>query len=196
MVAEVSNGRPRRSVGDIAEIIMRFTPATLALATVLTMVSSVGISQKPDSQLNPVSLEWKAKGDVSRRAGKLDQATDAYETALAVDPRNRGAFTAAGDVARTEGLQGKALRYYDGALTLEPADMDALDGTVRALLDRGALARAKETLSKMKTLCRGSCPQIAELGPMVDAKAAAEAELATKDKEAPSPTTKPETARP
>lgn len=174
--------------GGVVETIMRFTPATLACAAVLTMVSSVGISQRPDSQISPLSLSWQAKGAAARAAGDLQAATDAYETALVVDPRNRAAFIALGDVAREQGLQGKAVRYYRGALMLEPSDMDALGGTVRALVERGAVANAKENLSKMKTLCRGECPQIAELGGLIERKATAQAALSATDAApAPSP---------
>lgn len=164
-----SSGGARR----VAEIVMRFTPVTLALATLFATVSSVGISQRPDSQINPISLAWQAKGDAARTAGNVDAANDAYETALAADPRNRAVFVALGDVARQQGLQGKALRYYQGALTLEPTDMAALGGTVRALVDRGAIATARENLSRMKTLCRGECPQIADLNGLVDKAASA-----------------------
>lgn len=180
-----SEASPHGGARGIAEIIMRFTPATLALAAALLTVSSVGISQRPDDRINPLSLEWKVKGDTARASGQMDKATDAYETALAVDPRNRGAFIAAGDVARAEGLQGKALRYYDGALALEPTDMTALDGTVRALVDRGATAKAKETLSRMQTLCRGNCPDITELSALIEKKATVQASLDSKDVAAP-----------
>ena len=159
---------------------MRFTPVTLALAAVLTTVSSVGIGQRPDSQINPTSVAWQARGDAARAAGDIEAANDAYETALAADPRNRGVFVALGDVARQQGLQGKALRYYQGALTLEPTDMAALGGTVRALVERGALATARENLSRMKTLCRGDCPQIADLNGLVD-RAASAPPIAAKD---------------
>jgi hypothetical protein len=80
------------------------------------------------------------------------------------------------------------VRYYRGALMLEPSDMDALGGTVRALVERGAVANAKENLSKMKTLCRGECPQIAELGGLIERKATAQAALSATDAApAPSP---------
>jgi Tfp pilus assembly protein PilF len=68
---------------------MRFTPPTLALAALFAVVSSVGVTKAPDSQIDPVSLAWAAKGDAARNAGDLDAANDAYESALAVDPRNR-----------------------------------------------------------------------------------------------------------
>jgi len=164
---------------------MRFTPATLALAVLFATVSSVGISQRPDSEISPKSLEWQAMGDAAQARGDLEVATDAYESALVLDPRNREAFIALGDVARAQGLQGKAVRYYRGALALAPNDMAAMGGTVKAMVERGAIANAKENLSKMKTLCRGECPQIAELGEIIERKATAQAALNTKDMATP-----------
>ena len=41
---------------------MRFTPASIALAIVLTTVSSVGLSQRPDAQIEPRSIEWQKAG--------------------------------------------------------------------------------------------------------------------------------------
>ncbi len=151
---------------------MRFTPPTVTLACLFAVVSSVGITKKPDNQIDPLSLEWQARGDAARKAGNMDVANDAYESALAVDPRNRAVFVTLGDVARSQGLQGKAVGFYNAALRLEPTDMAALGGTVRALAERGAIANARENLSRMQTLCRGSCPEIAELGTVIDRQVA------------------------
>ena len=49
-------------------------------------------------------------------AGKLEQAEDALETALAVDPRNRGAFVDIARVAEKQHLFGKAIRMTSKAL--------------------------------------------------------------------------------
>lgn len=181
----------------IWEKIMRFTPATLALAALLATVSSVGNGQKPDSEIAPQSLAWLARGDAARAAGALQDANDAYESALALDPRNRRAFIALAEVARVQGLQGKALRLYESALTLDPADMDALAGTTEALAEKGALAKARENLSRMRTLCRGSCPQIARAETLVAQKAATppvpSATLTAKDVTPVPPATAPAT---
>lgn len=160
---------------------MRFTPPTIALASLLAVVSSVGVTRGPDNQIDPVSLQWQAKGDAARAAGDLASANDAYESALAADPRNRAVFVSLGEVARAQGLQGKAVRFYNAALSLEPTDMAALSGTVRALAERGAIASAKENLSRMKTLCRGSCPQITELGALIETQAAVQSAQKAKD---------------
>jgi len=160
---------------------MRFSAPTVALACLLSIVSSVGITKRPDSQIDPLSLSWQARGDAARNAGNVDAASDAYESALAVDPRNRAVFVTLGDMARVQGLQGKAVGYYNAALRLEPTDMSALGGTVRALAERGAIANARENLSRMQTLCRGSCPELAELGKLIDQQVAMQDARKVKD---------------
>lgn len=160
---------------------MRFTPPTIALACLAAVVSSVGITKRPDNQLDPLSLQWQARGDLARSGGDLAAAGEAYETALAVDPRNRAVFVSLGDMARVQGLQGKAIGFYNAALRLEPADMAALGGTVQALAERGAIANARENLSRMQTLCRGSCPEIAELGTMIERQVALQSAQKLKD---------------
>lgn len=148
---------------SMLETLMRFTPATIALAAVLATVSSVGISQRPDAQIEPLSLEWQKKGEVAQAAGDLSGATDALETALAVDPRNRGAYLSLGKVARAQGLQGKAIRYYREALLLDPTDVTALSGQGQAMVEKGAVAKARETLARVKTLCKSDCPAAVQL---------------------------------
>ncbi|HKT77017.1 MAG TPA: tetratricopeptide repeat protein, partial [Sphingobium sp.] len=107
---------------------MRFTPASIALAVVLTTVSSVGLTQRPDAQIAPLSIEWQQAGVAARKAGNYQAATDALESALTVDPRNRGAYVELAQVARAQGLQGKAIRLYREALLLDPNDVNALVG--------------------------------------------------------------------
>jgi tetratricopeptide (TPR) repeat protein len=154
------------------ETIMRLTPAALALAALLATVSSVGISQKPDSQITPLSLEWQAKGEALRLSGSFDQAADAFESALAADPRNRKALIALAEIARKQGLQGKAIRFYGTALLLNPADIEALGGQGQAMVEKGAITNANTNLSRMKSLCRGTCPEIGALTNSIAAKSA------------------------
>ena len=97
--------------------------------------------------------------DAERAAGNLDGATDTLETALAVDPRNRAAFIALAQVANQRDLPGKAIRLYREALLLEPNDRQALAGQGDALVHKGALTQARANLIKLKTLCKGQCPE-------------------------------------
>ncbi|MGE4323945.1 MAG: tetratricopeptide repeat protein [Sphingobium sp.] len=142
---------------------MRFTPASVALAIALTTVSSVGLSQRPDTQIEPLSIEWQRAGEAARRAGNLSQATDALESALVIDPRNRAAYLELAQVARAQGLQGKAIRLYREALLLDPTDIGALVGQGEAMVEKGAIAKARENLAQAEKVCKGECPDIGRL---------------------------------
>jgi Tfp pilus assembly protein PilF len=142
---------------------MRFTPASIALAALLTTVSSVGLTQRPDAQISPLSIEWQHAGIAARKAGNLQGATDALETALAVDPRNRAAYIELAEVARAEGLQGKAIRLYREALLLDPTDVGALVGQGEAMVEKGAIAKAKENLAQAQSACKTECAVVGKL---------------------------------
>lgn len=164
----------------LLEKVMRFTPASVALALVLATLSSAGNGQKPDAQINPLSVAWVEKGETARKAGDLQGAIDAYETALAVDPRNRPAFIALGEVSRAQGLTGKSIRFYREALLLDPTDLDALAGQGEAMVDKGAIEKAKENLTKLKSLCRTGCQEVAALSAAIE-KGSMTAQLSAKD---------------
>uniref|UniRef100_UPI0030C7D80A tetratricopeptide repeat protein n=2 Tax=Rhizorhapis sp. SPR117 TaxID=2912611 RepID=UPI0030C7D80A len=164
----------------LLEKIMRFTPASVALALVLATVSSAGNGQKPDMQIDPLSVAWVQKGEAAQKLGKLQDAIDAYETALAVDPRNRAAFSALGEVARIQGLTGKSIRLYREALLIDPTDLNALGGQGEAMVDKGAIEKAKENLAKMKTICRSTCGEVVVLATAIE-KGSAATQLTAKD---------------
>ena len=90
--------------------------------------------------------------------GKFIEADDALETALAVDPRNRAAFIAMARVAIKQKLYGQAIRLTNKALALEPTDRDALAVQGEAMVELGALPRAKENLAKLQKLCATRLP--------------------------------------
>jgi Tfp pilus assembly protein PilF len=141
------------------EILMRLTPIALSAAIVLATMASAGHGQRPDDQIDPRSLALTQQGVTLTAAGRYSEATDTLESALAVDPRNRSAYIALGRVAQGEKLPGKAIKYYSEALALEPNDLGALTAQGEALVQRGAVERAKKNLAKIKILCKTSCPQ-------------------------------------
>lgn len=147
---------------------MRFTPASIALAVVLTTVSSVGLTQRPDAQISPLSIEWQQAGAAARKAGNYQAATDALESALTVDPRNRGAYIELAQVARAQGLQGKAIRLYREALLLDPTDVNALVGQGEAMVEKGAIAKARETLAQAKSVCKTDCAAVGKLAAVIE----------------------------
>ena len=142
---------------------MRFSSVALAAALALVSVSTSLSGQRPDDQIDARSLQLLEQGRAAKAAGNLDGATDALETALAVDPRNRPAFILLAQVAEARDLPGKAIRLYREALLLEPNDVEALKGQGEAMVMKGAVLRAKENLAKIRTLCKGACPEAASL---------------------------------
>lgn len=146
---------------------MRLTPITLSLALALATMASAGHGQRPDDQIDARSLALQQQGQALAQAGKYAEATDTLESALAVDPRNRGAYVALARVAQGQQLPGKAIRLYAEALNLEPNDVNALAGQGEALVQRGAVERARRNLEKLKTACKGACPQATTLAAVI-----------------------------
>lgn len=142
---------------------MRFTSIAVAASLALTSISASLNGQRPDDQIDARSMALLSQARTARTAGNLDGATDLLETAAAVDPRNREAFILLAQVAEQRGLPGKAIRLYREALLLEPNDVTALEGQGTALVAKGAVARAKENLARIRTLCKGSCAPATEL---------------------------------
>ncbi|WP_309660742.1 hypothetical protein [Sphingomonas sp.] len=136
----------------------------------LLLVGAAGVilaapvaSQKPDDQIVPKSQEMLRQGETLLAAGKFETADDTLETALAVDPRNRAAYVVLARVAQKEKLFGKAIRFTNKALALEPADRDALAVQGEAMVELGAVPRARDNLAKLQKLCPNGCQQLAML---------------------------------
>ena len=106
--------------------------------------------RRPDS---PKSVELQHQGEALLAAGKFEQAEDALETALAVDPRNRWAFVDLARVAEKQHLFGKAIRMTNKALLIEPNDPDAIAVQGEAMVELGATARAQANLQKLQAIC-------------------------------------------
>jgi Tfp pilus assembly protein PilF len=139
------------------EKLMRFSPPAIALSLALLTVASASHSQRPDAQIDARSLALMNEGVSFASAQKYDDAINALESALAVDPRNRQAFIQLANVAQKQGLPGKAIRLYREALLIEPNDVQALAGQGDALVQKGAVAKARENLARIKQLCVTAC---------------------------------------
>ncbi len=142
---------------------MRFTPIALSIALAVATIASAGQGQRPDDQIDARSLALTQQALALANPAQHQAAVDLLESALAVDPRNRGAYIALARVAQAQKLPGKAIRLYNEALKLEPNDVNALVGQGEALVQRGAVERAKRNLEKVRVACRGACPQAATL---------------------------------
>lgn len=142
---------------------MRLISLVTTAALAAGIIASPVVGQQPDSQIDPRSVQLVAIGQQQLAAGNFQTAEDALETALAVDPRNREAFVVAARVAQKEGLFGKAIRFTNKALLLEPNDLDAISVQGQAMVELGAVPRAKENLAKLQKLCPSGCSQLSAL---------------------------------
>lgn len=141
---------------------MRFAPAAVALSAcfaITASISSAGGVGKPD----PRAAALIAQGQAALAAGETQTAVDAFEAALAVDPGYTPIFIDLAEAARQSGLQGKAIRYYREALERDPGNFAAISGEGAALVEKGALEKAKRNLAKLQTLCGDECPETVAL---------------------------------
>jgi tetratricopeptide (TPR) repeat protein len=141
------------------EMLMRLTPIAITAAMLLATVGTAGFGQRADDRIDARSMALTQQGMALVGQGRWLDAIDLFESALAVDARNRQAYIGLGRAAQGEKLPGKAVKFYGEALQLEPNDVEALAGQGEALVQRGAVDRAKANLARIRTLCKGACPQ-------------------------------------
>ena len=142
---------------------MRNSVRFLALGAAAALLASPVVGQRADNQILPRSIELQRSAETQLVAGKLIEAAELLETSLAVDPRNRGAFVDLARVAQKQRLFGKAIRLTNKALELEPNDLDAIQVQGQAMVELGALPRARENLAKLQRICTSGCKQLTAL---------------------------------
>ena len=146
---------------------MRLLPIALSAAIAAATVASAGYGQQASAQINARSIALTQQGQALVGQGQYDAARDAFETALAVDPRNRAAYIGMAQAAKGQKIPGRAIAYYAEALAMEPNDVVALEGQGEAMVERGAIERAKQNLEKIRAVCKDPCPQAARLAAVI-----------------------------
>lgn len=141
---------------------MRLAPAGLALSLALALTASVG-NPAPPAPLDPRAAILDQQGRAALAVGKVDEAIDAFEAALALAPGSVAVTIDLAQATRRQGLQGKALHYYREALARDPRNLDAIAGEGEALVEKGAVEKARRNLTRLQGLCTGDCGQAKEL---------------------------------
>ena len=178
------------------EYLMRLTPILISLGIAAATIASAGNGQRPDDQVDPRSAALVAQAQTRTSAGQYEQAIDLLETALAVDPGNRGAYIQLGRVAQAQRMPGKAIGYYADALRLEPNDVNALASQGEAYVQRGAVDRARQNLQRVQSLCAQPCPQAQQLASVIQRGPPAEVLAAQRPEQGAPPVTPPATPAP
>lgn len=146
---------------------MRFAPAAAALSLAVALTASVGIGAEREA--DPRAAMLVAQGQAALAAGEPQRAIDAYEAALAVDPGYTVIFLDLAEAARAEGLQGKAIHYYREALARDPGNLAAISGEGAALVEKGAVEKAKANLAKLTSMCGEGCAETRNLAAAIQA---------------------------
>lgn len=140
---------------------MRYAPAALALSVLAAVTASVsqGAERTPDPRA--VALVIEGRGELA--AGQVQAAVDSFEAALAIDPAHTPIYLDLAEAARHQGLQGKAIHFYREALEREPGNLAAISGEGEALLEKGAIEKARRNLARLESICGGECKETREL---------------------------------
>jgi len=145
---------------------MRYYPAALALTLLAGVWSSVGQTETPQP-LDPRAGALLAQGDLSVSAGRLDNAVDFYESALSIQPGSVAILLELATATRAQGMQGKALHYYRLALVADPSNVDAISGEGAALVEKGAVEKARRNLARLQGLCGANCDATRKLAAVI-----------------------------
>jgi Tfp pilus assembly protein PilF len=169
---------------QLQELLMRFTPAALALSLALALSASMGHSA-PSQPLDPRAAALIAQGRGALAAGKIEDAVNLFESALVLQPGSVAVTLDLAEATRRMGLQGKALHYYREALERDPQNLAAISGEGAALVEKGAVEKARRNLARLQGLCGSTCPQTRDLAAAI-ARGPAE-RVVTADAVKPSP---------
>ena len=140
---------------------MRYTPAALALSLVAALTASVGYGA--DREADPRATALVAEGRSELASGQVQAAIDSFEAALAIDPAHTPIYLELAEASRVQGLQGKAIHYYREALERDPENLAAISGEGEALIEKGAVEKARRNLAKLESMCGDDCMETREL---------------------------------
>lgn len=141
---------------------MRYYPAAIALSLLAGVWASVGETAAPQP-LDPRAAALLTQGQLNLAAGRPDYAIDAFESALSIQPGNVAILLELAAATRRQGMQGKSLHYYRLALVADPSNLDAISGEGAALVEKGAVEKARRNLARLQGLCGANCNATREL---------------------------------
>ena len=131
---------------------MRYSPAAAALALLASVTASTGHSAPP-VPLDPRAAALLTQGREEMQVGKVNEAVDNFESALTIQPGHVTIYLSLGEATRKQGMHGKALHYYREALKLDPDNQQAIAGEGEALVEKGAVEKARRNLARLEQIC-------------------------------------------
>lgn len=145
---------------------MRYSPATAALSLLLAVTSSVSYSA-PTEKLDPRAAVLLEQGRSTLAGGQINDAIDAYESALVISPGHISVLLELAVATRKHGMHGKALHYYREALEADPRNLAAIAGEGATLAEKGALEKARRNLARLRGICGSDCSETRQLAAFI-----------------------------
>jgi Flp pilus assembly protein TadD len=141
-----------------------FAEATMAAAALvcLALPAQVWAAGSDISPARNVQIDSFAVGKKAIEDKKWQQAVDAFNKVVVVDPTNADAYNYLGFANRWLDKYPEAFAAYNKALTLEPTHKGALNYSGIAYLKSGQKAKAQEQLAKLTQLC-AQCEETTQL---------------------------------
>lgn len=147
---------------------MRYSPAAAALALLVAVTASTGHGAPP-SPLDPRAGSLVSEGRKALAEGRVEEAVDSFEAALAIQPGHVAIYLNLAEATRKQGLNGKALHYYREALKLDPSNQYAIAGEGETLVAKGAVEKARRNLVKLEQLCGNkTCAPVRQLAAAIE----------------------------
>ena len=144
------------------DFVMRFYPAAAALSLLVAVTARASLSAPPE-HLDPRASALLAQGRAELVAGRSDAAVDAFEAALVIQPGSTPVLLQLAEATRRQGMQGKAIRYYREALGADPRNLMAISGEGLAMVEKGAVEKARRNLTRLEGLCGKDCEATRQL---------------------------------
>ena len=101
------------------------------------------------------AIDWNNKGDALRSQGKLDEAIQAYDKAIDINPQYAEAWNGKGLVFEVQGKYDEAVNEYDKAIDIDPQFIFAWNNKGDALNKLGLTREANAAYAKAKELRSG-----------------------------------------
>lgn len=140
----------------------------IALVPVAMAAGSPSTSSRPPAapRAQPSDYELGVKAVQAR---DFQRALALLEKVVQVEPRNADAWNYIGFSQRQLRHFDQSLAAYQKALALSPNHRGALEYLGELYLDLGDLAKAREQLAKLQSLCPTGCPEYDDLNKAVGA---------------------------
>jgi len=132
----------------------------LGVASAVLAAGSPSPSRPPAPRVQPTDYELGVK---AVQAGDYGRALTLLQKVVQGDPRHADAWNYIGFSHKQLKQVDQALAAYQRALAINPSHLGALEYLGETYLHRGDLAKAREQLAKLKSLCPSGCREYDDL---------------------------------